>query len=235
MPFPTAFRPFLPALLLLGLVAAAPAAVTINFHNTPGDAVLQADGVTALDNSFKFDLGTFGPSFVPTLANIGDWAANWNPFARAQAPAFTDGWNSAVSYFDREGILLDNGQSDQGLTSYVFTTGERVYLWAYDSMVLDSNFEWALVTNNASDLNAADDWLLPSPAFGLPYEFALSTATTAIWGGVNNTQGGGSFTAPLTAFQLQTHAVPEPAGAVVLGLAGLLFQVRRARAARRIA
>jgi hypothetical protein len=235
MPFPPAFRPYLPALLLLGLVATAPAAVTINFHNTPGDALLQTDGVTALDNSFKFELGTFGTSFEPTAANIFSWAGNWKPFARAQAPAFTDGWNSAVSYFDKEGIFLDNGQSDQGLTVQPFAAGERVYLWVYDLMALNSNFEWALVTNNASDLNTADDWLLPSPALGFPYEFALSTATVAIWGGVNNTQGGGSFTAPLTAFQLQTHAVPEPAGAVVLGLAGLLFQVRRARAARRMA
>lgn len=43
-----------------------------------------ADGVTKLDSTFWFELGTFD-AFLPTSTNVNDWAANWHVFDRAVA------------------------------------------------------------------------------------------------------------------------------------------------------
>jgi hypothetical protein len=216
--------------LVLAMVAPKAGAGTINFYNQPGDVLLSADGVTALDDDFKFELGSFAAGFTPTAANITEWTSYWKPFARAQAPSVS-GWNSAISYFNKSGLLQLNGQSDQGLSADVFAAGELAYLWVYNDFAINPGAEWALLTNDSSDFNPADNWLFPDPAEVFPYEFALSSGTSPVWGGLNNVQGGGDFVAPLAAFTIQTHAVPEPAGALLIMLAGLMWRVRRARTA----
>lgn len=227
-------RGFLAAAWLLAGILLMPVpslrAGTLTFYNVPGNILLQQDGVTALDTLFKFELGTFETNFTPTSSNITDWTANWKPFARAEAPALS-GWNSSISYFNKSGLLQLDGTSDQGLSADVFAQNELAYLWVYNVFSLDPGSQWALVTNNSSDLNSANDWLLPSPSESLPFEYALSNALHPIWGGLHNNQGGGDFTAPLTAFTLQTHAVPEPSGAFMILLAGLLWRIKRARQA----
>ena len=213
------------ALVMLSLVPAR--AGSINVHNGGSDVLLMADGATALDNSFSFELGSFG-SFLPTLGNLDDWMTNWKPFARGQAPAI-NGWNSNLSYFDYGAVLDGSGQSSQGLSADIFAEGEAAYLWVYNSFSLAPDSQWALVTNDDSDLNAADNWLFPDPDSLLPTEFDLATAYNPIMGGLHNVQGGGDFTAPLTAFTLQAHVVPEPTGAVLIMVAGVLWRVRRGR------
>lgn len=203
-------------------------AATVNFHDVPGNALLQADGVTALDDSFRFELGTFKASFIPTAHNIQDWVLNWEPFSRAEAPAF-NGWNSSVSYFDKDAELLPDGTSNQGLSSDVFAAGDAVYLWIYDVMTLNSAFEWALITNDSSDSNVANNWVMPDPSETFSTDFTLASASKAIWGGVNNVQGAGDFAAPLTIFHLQTHTVPEPTGVVLLLSAAGCAVMRRKR------
>jgi hypothetical protein len=163
------------------------------------------DGVTALDNAFVFEFGTFEAGFTPTGNNITNWIDNWKPFARAEAPSI-NGWNSSISYFNKSGILQLSGQSDQGLSADVFAAGELAYLWVYNDFSITDGSQWALVTNDSSDLNPANDWL-----------------------GLHNVQGGGNFTAPLTAFTLQTHAVPEPGSVMLVLLAGLAWRIQRAR------
>ena len=201
--------------------------VEINFHNGGSDVLLMADGVTALDDTFKFELGSFG-AFVPTVANFDDWMTNWKPFARAQAPAI-NGWNSNLSYFDFSADLDVGGLSNQGLSGDVFAAGEAAYIWVYNSFSNAPGVEWALVTNDDSDLNSADNWLFPDPSEVFPTEFNLASALSPVMGGLHNVQSGGDFTAPLTVFTLQTHAVPEPAGAVLIMIAGVLWQFRRMR------
>ena len=96
----------LAAVLLLPVGIAQ--AGSLNFYNVPGNTLLMEDGVTALDNAFKFEFGTFETGFTPTTSNITDWTANWKPFARAEAPSI-NGWNSAISYFNKSGVLLGSG------------------------------------------------------------------------------------------------------------------------------
>ena len=201
--------------------------VEINFHNGGSDVLLMANGVTGLDDTFKFELGSFG-AFVPTMTNFDDWMTNWKPFARAQAPAI-NGWNSNLSYFDFSADLELGGMSSQGLSGDVFGAGEAAYIWVYNSFSNTPGAEWALVTNDDSDLNSADNWLFPDPSEVFPAEFNLASALSPIMGGLHNVQGGGDFTAPLTAFTLQTHAVPEPAGAALIMIAGVLWRLRRVR------
>jgi hypothetical protein len=212
----------------LTLVSPALQAGSINFYNVPGNTLLQQDGVTALDNAFKFEFGTFDAGFTPTTNNITDWMANWKPFARAEAPSI-NGWNSSISYFNKSGILQLSGQSDQGLSADVFAAGELAYLWVYNVFSITDGGQWALATNDSSDGNAANDWLLPSPSEALPWEYPLSNALNPVWGGLHNVQGGGNFTAPLAAFTLQTHAVPEPGSVLLVMLAGVAWRIKRAR------
>lgn len=217
-------------LLCMGAVSASGG--SLNFYNVPGNTLLMQDGVTALDNAFKFEFGTFETGFNPTTSNITDWTANWKPFARAEAPSI-NGWNSSISYFNKSGVLLGSGLSDQGLSLDTFTGGELAYLWVYNVFGISPGGEWALVTNDSSDGNAANDWLLPSPSEALPFEYPLSSALNPVWGGLHNVQGGGDFTAPLAAFTLQTHAVPEPGSVMLILLAGIAWRVKRARTVSR--
>lgn len=218
----------LAAAAVLAMFPASLEAGSINFYNTPGNTLLQHDGVTALDNGFKFEFGTFETGFTPTTHNITQWIDNWKPFARAEAPSI-NGWNSSISYFNKSGILQLSGQSDQGLSADVFAAGELGYLWVYNVFSITDGGQWALVTNDSSDGNAANDWLMPSPSEALPWEFPLSNALNPVWGGLHNVQGGGDFTAPLAAFTLQTHAVPEPGSVMLILLAGLAWRIQRAR------
>lgn len=212
----------------LGILPTALNAGSINFYNVPGNTLLKEDGVTALDNGFVFEFGTFEAGFTPTGNNITNWIDNWKPFARAEAPSI-NGWNSSISYFNKSGILQLSGQSDQGLSADVFAAGELAYLWVYNDFSITDGSQWALVTNDSTDLNPANDWLLPNPSEALPWEYPLSNALNPVWGGLHNVQGGGNFTAPLTAFTLQTHAVPEPGSVMLVLLAGLAWRIQRAR------
>ncbi|MBL9133788.1 MAG: hypothetical protein JNG86_21435 [Verrucomicrobiaceae bacterium] len=214
-----------------GLGSSVSQAGTINFYNQPGDVLLMADGVTALDDNFVFELGAFAAGFTPSMANITEWTTNWKPFARAEAPSIS-GWNSAISYFNKSGFFQLNGQSDQGLSADVFAAGELAYLWVYNDFSITPGSEWALVTNDSSDFDPGDDWLFPDPTEVFPWEFPLSTGVNPVMGGLHNVQGGGDFAAPLAAFTLQTHVVPEPAGALLIMLAGVVWRFHRARASR---
>ena len=217
------------AVVVVTILGASPLrGAGINFHNGGSDVLLMGDGVTALDDSFKFELGAFQTGFLPSMSNIEDWMANWKPFARAQAPAI-NGWNSNLSYFDYSETLEANGQSSQGLSADIFAQGDAAYLWIYNDFSIAPGVEWALVTNDDSDLNSADNWLFPDPTDIFPYEFDLATAYSPIIGGLHNVQGGGDFTAPLTAFTLQTHAVPEPGSVLLVMLAGIVWRIRRVR------
>lgn len=206
---------------------------SISFGNDPGNILLQSQGVTALDDAFIFELGGFQTGFIPTVANLPAWQVNWKPFDRAQAPS-SSGWNSAISYFNSGATLLPNGHSDQGLSSDVFTGGELAYLWVYNSKSIVPGSEWALVTNDDSDGIFTNNWQFSDPTdpLAFPVEFQLSTASNPIFGGLNNVQGGGDFTVPPTTFHLQTHVVPEPTGALLILIAGILVRLQRARSVR---
>ena len=219
--------PLLAALLLSLLPAVAR---TIDWGNAVADTLVDSAGLS-LDDSFTFELGTFG-SFTPTASNIADWASHWKVFDRAEAPA-ASGWNSTFSFFNSTATLLVGGQSSESppLLPYTFLAGEQAFIWVYNVLNIDpAQTQWALVTNDSSDSNAADDWLMPVPGdkTDLPLEWRLSGASAVVFGGLHDQQGPGDYTSNPGVFDLQTAAVPEPSGAVLLLLgAGFLSRRRR--------
>lgn len=232
LPFPHRQRLMkLPALFAALLLSALPAvARTIDWGNAVADTLVDSAGLS-LDDSFTFELGTFG-GFTPTASNIADWASHWKVFDRAEAPAGS-GWNSTFSFFNSTATLLADGQSSESppLPPYTFLAGEQAFIWVYNVLDIDpAQTQWALVTNDSSDSNAADDWLMPVPGgkTDLPLEWRLSGASAVVFGGLHDQQGPGDYTSNPGVFDLQTAAVPEPSGAVLL-LLGAGFLLRRRR------
>jgi len=210
-------------------------AATINWGSAVLSSLYDSTGAL-LDDSFTFELGTFG-SFVPTELNIYQWQANWKPLDRAEAPASGGGWNSSMGYFTSSVTLQSDGTSSEATTwslpAFTFSAGELAYIWTYNIQTLVPNStEWALFTN-AFDGNSADDWLLPSPSnqTNLPWDWRLANATFTPFGAIDDTQGPGDYSNDPGILDLQTHTtpVPEPASALLIALAGMLSFMRRSR------
>lgn len=216
------------ALTLLVLSAAKLPARTIDWGGAVGDTLVTSTG-TPLTDSFVFELGTFG-SFVPTEANLDQWAANWKIFDHAIAPA-ANGWDSALGFFTGSATLQTNGTSSNSppLPQFTFAQGEQAYIWVYNSLTISSLTEWALITNNGLDGNPLDDWTMPSHSDQTlqPLDWRVSNATDVPFGGLNDDEGPGDYTVDPGVFQVQTHTVPEPGTALLIGIGGLVFQFRR--------
>lgn len=205
-------------------------ATTLSWGSNPGDELYLSSG-QPLDDSFTFELGTFG-LFIPTIGNLDLWSSNWRLFDRAIAPS-ENGWNSGAGFINSSATLSETFQSDSiyASPSSLFSQGEQLYIWAYNSLTLTTGPEWALVTNGDSDGNSADNWVVPEPVCcgGSTLDIRIEDATSVPLGGVNDTRGPGTFTADPPTYLLQTSAVPEPSGALLIGSAGLLALVRRRR------
>ena len=223
------FLCFLTLLLLLSLPLGAR---TIDWGNAVGDSLFDSTGA-ALDDSFVFELGSFG-SFVPTELNLEDWLTNWKPFDRAEAPS-SSGWKSTDSFFNSTATVEDGGFSSKSalLGSFTFAEGEQAYIWAYNTQLMAYGYtEWALLTNSSLDGNPADDWTFPAPGgkTDLPLEWRVSTADGLVYGGFDDVQGPGYHAADPPSLTIQTHAViPEPSGLLLVLSAGLLIRLRRRR------
>jgi len=184
-----------------------------------------------LDASFTFELGTFG-SFIPTLANANDWLTNWKVFDRAIAPG-ANGWNPGAGYVASEATLLTDftSNSTYASSSVTFAAGEQVYIWTYNTLVFAQGAEWALITNDSSDGNLADNWVIPEPECcgASVVEFRIEDASTPIVGGENDDRGPGTYTNDPPSYQLQTASVPEPGAGFLLGALALAVGLRRRR------
>jgi len=213
----------------------APAA-TIYWGSAANDLLFDSSG-NPLDNSFTFELGTFG-SFLPDASNVEQWLSNWKILDRLIAPA-SSGWNSSESFFSGTLAIQADGTSSRGAelgTNFIFSQGEQAYIWVYNDLGVIPGSEWALITNDSSDGNATDDWVVPalpdpcgcgSGADSL--EWRLSLASVPEYGGVNDEYGEGDVSVTPQVFSLQTAIVPEPGTALLILTAGLLFQIRQRR------
>lgn len=191
-----------------------------------------------LDATFSFELGTFG-GFIPTYANISQWAANWKVF-----DAYTvgnGGWDVPNQNVAGSDVLDTSGNSTSTAADPldVFAQGERIYLWVFNSKDIVSGTEWALVTDNTLfDNGSASPWVMPDPADTLGfYEVRLMDANEAVIGGVNGVRGPGGYTYanppnvsnPNTTngFTIQTAVVPEPGSALLVFTAAAAFLTTR--------
>ncbi len=224
------------AFCALLLLAASPPAIssTIYWGSAVNDRLYDSYG-NPLDDSFIFELGTFG-DFVPTDDNLDFWLENWKVLDRV---SYVDGgWDPDTGFFSSSFSLLHDGtSSNTGVGSFVFSPGEQAYIWAYNSQTLNlETSEWALITNNSTDGNSDDDWIIPA----LPLEcgcgggdesleWRLSTATQPDFGGINDAYGPGNVSDSPSSFTLQTAILPEPGGVLLLLSAASFLGLRRRR------
>ena len=219
-------------LLAGGLFFASVAQARTIVWGTDVNSLLIDSSGALLDSSYTFELGSFG-SFMPTSNNLDEWLANWKVFDRATAPG-ANGYNPTAGYVSRSAVLeADQTTANTSLPQDVtFQQGEQAYIFVYQGLDLNSVFEWALVTNDSSDGNSADDWLFPVSDTRSPdaLDWKINGATTAVFGGENGVQGPGDYTGTQPGFVLQTAgAVPEPGSALFILLSGLLLHFRRKR------
>jgi len=190
--------------------------------------LFQANGAT-LDASYTFELGTFTVGFVPTEYNLADWQSNWKLLDRADWSVPNQNFVGFVD-INGSGNVSNGTEADP---STVFAVGEQLYVWAFNSQTLNPGVtEWALVTRTQPDpfvTPTVFDWVIPNYAQGDAQEVRLQDADIVIYGGLNNVQGPGEYSSTPPAYQLQTHVVPEPGSALLIGAIGLLARLRRSR------
>ena len=191
----------------------------------------EIDGVTRLDSSYTYQIGSFADGVDPLSAQPNELSDAWRVFDEA---TYVD---DPFYYFDSKANLDANGYSDgvNAAENYDFR-GEQLYIWVYDENtpaldgVTEHCHEWALFTG---------DWTIPETAdqTTLPLEFRTSTADSGapIYGGLNDLHAmdGGTYV-DVVSFELQTHEicldpVPEPSGVALLLLGGMMLLGRRCR------
>ena len=199
-------------LILFALTATSIPAATIQWGGEVWGDDFQSDGVTRLDDSFTFELGTFATGFEPTFANYDDWATNWESLDSVQYSAQNMYFTGEVEFIDTDPVAADvqfNGQT--------FAPGDRAYIWGYNAQTSAVNTEATLISD-------ASTWVLPDPSTSqttTPLSLRVSNATTPTVGDLPEGEDGeGGYTNPPGEFDLQTASVPEPRSAV-LALIGM--------------
>lgn len=117
-----------------------------------------SNGTTAMDASYRFELGVFTGAFVPAPENISDWSANWNAVQRT---SYQTGSQRFASEVTAETVTAP------------FTAGKKVYVWGFKGDPAAG--EWILF--------GASTWLWPDEVFGpppLPETWNAKDATTVI-------------------------------------------------------
>ena len=218
------------AFILMVTVLPIANGATIFWGSLSNDSLYNSSG-NALDGSFSFEIGTFVTGFTPTVANMDQWQGNWLVFDRA---AIGQGWDPGTQTIDSgAGVVhtpTGGSSSSAALPGSVFEQGSEAYLWAFNSKVYGSASEWALVysANTTDDLFGAGVWEFPDPAMtGDSFDWQTRDLDTAIFGGVENTQGPGNFSVDPGTFTLQTHAIPEPSSALMVLAVGVALRLRR--------
>lgn len=203
-------------------------ASTVFWGSAFNDSLFDSAGNT-LDSTYSFEIGTFG-TFAPTYQNVDQWEANWHVIDRAFDPD-SNGWNSTEQFFGGtvDFDLSGHSSSPDANPTDVFTQGDVVYLWAYNSKSIVPSSEWALLGYGADSNNTGDPWVIPDPLASVSPNWNLSDAHDTIVGGANDIQGPGTYSATPGVFSLQTAVVPEPGSALLLLAAAATHLIRRAR------
>ncbi|MGC6457593.1 MAG: hypothetical protein ACON4R_04415 [Akkermansiaceae bacterium] len=103
------------------------AAISINWRSDLNAVNRQSDGVTPLDGSFEFMLGTF-EGITPGVDNLEEWGAAFVPFGTAT-------YSEASQRFSGSMTLFNNDSP--------FTVGSRAYLWGRNGTT--SGSQWILI------------------------------------------------------------------------------------------
>ena len=154
---------------------------------------------TAWGDFLDVELGTFQTGFTPTAGNMGSWGTNFASIGTA-------------GYYDPSGpewsdsILLPSNSSP-------YAAGAQMYLWVYDSKVVDGTSQWLLLSDSSWKMNA----ITPE---SMTTDYVFTSGTHVV-------DGVGSFNySDMVASTAFATAVPEPStyaailGFVTLGLVG---------------
>jgi hypothetical protein len=167
------------------------------------------------NTNYTFSLGTFGTGFAPEIGNVDMWVGNWKQIDTAA-------YNPTFDYFTKKTTLADNS---------VFASGERAYIWIYNSTERVSGTEWLLLSDDTWNIPTVDD-----NQQNLPLLWRTTQAGNLYFGAKDNLQGNGHYSNIPNNFSLQTHTfeVPEPstAGMSALVLAAAFFRRKRNRIPR---
>lgn len=154
------FQPLL--LAFWCLLVPVKAQTQIDWFSAQNATNLAANGVSAMGSFFRFELGVFSGSFVPTSSNISEWSGNWNAAQRTKYQA---------------DLKRFTGSFTVNSTAAPFTSGKAVYIWGFKGDPAAG--EWILFRANS--------WVWPSVAIGPP-SFVQWPAkdATAILGTINS-------------------------------------------------
>ena len=156
-------------LMSLALLPAPATAETINWYNTP-KKVNHTSGGQNMDASFQFQLGVFTGGFVPTVANMTQWASHW---VSAQSTSYNPA--AGAKSFDSNFTVTGNAAP--------FTVGAKGYVWGRSTAATKD--EWILFRK--SDWT----WPAPNPMSPEPLYWNAAAANEIILGSINS--GGTPF------------------------------------------
>ena len=223
-------HPGISILILSSLVLASEADAASNIvfaGGAPGVTSYLSDGVTEVptEGGFFFELGVFVDGFVPSAENTEEWIDHWVMMTDSQGAPDPDAkteFTLVSSIFGDYGGYSASVEMDHNAPP--FAAGTQGFLWGYDEREVAGDAEWILLTNSS-------DWRFPNAVTGqVPTQtWTLGTASPdeALVGTHNSSSMTmGSVTVP------SPVAVPEPSGAVLCVLAGVVFCLRRHRPGR---
>lgn len=147
-------------LLVVGLDCQAE---RIRFFSAPNQTNQTSSG-QALDHGFAFELGVFANGFVPSQANVAQWAANWRVATDDDGHPARDVYNPTTRRFDAEHVVTDNHAP--------FTVGAAAYVWGFRGGVGTS--EWILFRKPTWT------WPAPNPLNPLPLEWDVADAVAEV-------------------------------------------------------
>jgi hypothetical protein len=144
-------RLILPLLAACGTVEAQESVL----WSSDANAVNQTSAGSPMDGGFKFEIGVFKGSFVPTSGNTASWAANWAPAAR-------------TPYLTATKRFADTVVANSNATP--FTVGKTAYIWGFRGS--PASGEWILFR--------ASSWTWPDANGFMYHEWFAKDATPVL-------------------------------------------------------
>ncbi len=209
--------------VVLMLAASTGHAQTINWSSLTQSTIVDSQG-NPLDGTYVFELGAFNASFVPTDANLAQWAANWHAFD-----------TGAYAYDPPTGSYFTGSESAQNVTNYpsIFE-GMAAFVWIRNTTFTET-FLASAGPQTGPPATAA--WVFPALDPGCCPNGEVTTWSVSNFGGDTPTYGSqlgndssGVFV-PSTGspYDIQLHVVPEPSALVLIATFSSLILLRRRR------